>query len=335
MSRLAVLAAASLGVMGAVPAAGVGQSAPPRLELPVACQPGRDCFVQQYFDHEPAKGETAFRDYRCGPKAYDGHDGTDIRVPTRAAMLRGVGVRAAAAGTVKNVRNTVADHRGTAADIARAKGTECGNGVVLSHPGGYETQYCHMKQGSIVVQPGQAVAVGATLGQVGQTGEAAFPHLHFSIRAGADEIDPFAPQSTAGCGRGGPGLWSPAAAAALAYRSPEVLNAGFTSTAAVTAEAVEDAGLSLASGTGPALLAYVRAIGLEKGDRQQLRVTAPGGAAFAESPGPELARPRAQQLLFTGKRNSAGRFAPGVYQARYTVTRGGKLVLEHRFEIRL
>lgn len=334
MKRSALLAAAGLCAFSALPAASVGQSGPPRLELPVACQPGRDCFVQQYFDHDPAPGDTAFRDYRCGPKAYDGHDGTDIRVPTRAAMLRGVQVRAAAAGTVKNIRNTVADHRGMAADIARAKGTECGNGVVLSHLGGYETQYCHMKQGSISVRPGQTVAAGAPLGQVGQTGEAAFPHLHFSIRAGADEIDPFAPQSTAACGRGGAGLWSPAAAAALAYRSPEVLNAGFAA-APVTAETVEEGPIAGPTATGPALLAYVRAIGLEKGDQQQLRLTAPGGALLTGNAGPELARPRAQQLLFTGKRNSAGRFAPGVYQARYTVTRGGKLVLEHRFEVRL
>ena len=333
MSRFFLFAALGLGAVAAAPAT-MSQSGPPRLELPVACQVGKTCFVQQYFDHDPAAGQTAFRDYRCGPKAYDGHDGTDIRVPSRAAMQAGVGVRAAAAGTVKNIRNTVPDHRGSAADIAASKGTECGNGVVISHPGGYETQYCHMAQGSVGVKPGQTVAAGAPLGRVGQSGEAAFPHLHFGIRSGANEIDPFAPQSTAACGKGGAGLWSPSAAAALAYRSPEVINAGFAA-APVTPEAVEAGPIGAPSATSPALLAYVRAIGLEAGDVQQLRVTGPGGAVFSENAGPDLKVPRAQQVLFTGKRNSAGRFPSGVYRARYTVTRGGRLVLEHVTEARL
>ena len=334
MNPFLLVAALSLGALAQAPSAAVSQSGPPRLELPVACQPGRTCFIQQYFDHDPAAGQTAFRDYRCGPKAYDGHDGTDFRVPTRAAMLAGVQVRAAAAGVVKSVRNSVPDHTGTAADIAAAKKVECGNGVVVSHPGGYETQYCHMAQGSVGVRPGQTVSAGAPLGRVGQTGEAAFPHLHFGIRSGETEIDPFAPQATAACGKGGPGLWSPGAASALAYRSPEVMNAGFAS-APVTPETVEAGPITGPSPTSPALLAYVRAIGLEQGDGQQLRVSAPGGALFAENAGPELSRPRAQHLIFAGKRNSTGRFAPGTYEARYTVTRAGRVVLDHRFQVRL
>jgi hypothetical protein len=332
MNRLLLLPILGVAALGAAPAT-LGQSTRLQLELPVACQIGKTCFVQQYVDHDPGP---AARDYRCGPKVYDGHSGTDFRVPSRAAMTAGVGVRAAAGGVVKSVRDGQPDHRGAPGDIAAVKagGLECGNGVVITHVGGYETQYCHMKQGSVSVRPGQSVAAGAALGQVGHSGEAAFPHLHLSLRANGERIDPFSPAASNRCGQSGPSLWAPSAQAALIYRSPEVINAGFAG-GPVTPDSVEAGGIGPASATGPALVSYVRAIGLEAGDVQLLRVTAPDGKLFAETTGPELKIPRAQQMLFTGKRNSAGRFTPGVYRARYTVTRGGKLVLEHVAEARL
>lgn len=326
MLRLALPFALAMGALFA-PAA-LTQPAAPRLELPLAC-PGGRCVVQQYFDHDSGP---AARDHRCGAKAYDGHDGTDFRVPTRAAMLAGVAVRASAAGTVKGVRDGVPDHLGTDADVRAAKDRECGNGVVIAHPGGWETQYCHMKNGSIRVRQGQAVAAGAALGQVGQTGEAAFPHLHLGVRENGREIDPFSHGARPlGCGAGGRSLWSPAAAAALPYRAPEILNAGFAIDPVTMAE-VEAATTGPAPGAAsPSLLAFVRTIGLDAGDVQTLTVTGPGGFR-AEQTTPALARPRAQHFVFAGKRNTAGRWPPGAYQARYTVIRSGKVVLEHRFQ---
>ena len=74
------------------------------------------------------------------------------------------------------------------------RGQDCGNGVLVDHGDGWETQYCHMKQGSVRVTSGDAVGAGAVLGQIGQSGMAAFPHLHLSVRHNADKIDPFAPE---------------------------------------------------------------------------------------------------------------------------------------------
>ena len=48
------------------------------LELPVACEIGKVCNIQNYFDHDPGP---ARMDYACGRLGYDGHDGTDIRLP--------------------------------------------------------------------------------------------------------------------------------------------------------------------------------------------------------------------------------------------------------------
>ena len=111
------------------------------LAFPVACTPGEDCYLQNLFDHDPGPGA---QDAACGALAYDGHDGTDIALPTLAAQQAGVEVRAAAAGTVQGARDGMEDipqGRDNAPDVADR---ECGNGVLISHEDGWETQYCHM-----------------------------------------------------------------------------------------------------------------------------------------------------------------------------------------------
>ena len=50
----------------------------PAFVLPVACHPGKDCWVVNYVDVEPAMG--AARDFRCHARTYDGHKGTDFAV---------------------------------------------------------------------------------------------------------------------------------------------------------------------------------------------------------------------------------------------------------------
>jgi len=63
-----------------------------------------------------------------------------------------------------------------------------GNYVVIKHADGTQTLYAHMS--SISVQSGAQVTGGTRLGQVGQTGRAFGPHLHFEVYpAGAEPGD--------------------------------------------------------------------------------------------------------------------------------------------------
>ena len=94
-----------------------------------------------------------------------GHKGVDIAAPT------GTPIVASRAGTV-----TFAGSQ-----------SGYGNVVYLSHEKGVETRYAHMSK--ISVRRGLQVAQGATLGLVGQTGDATGPHVHVELRINGRGVD--------------------------------------------------------------------------------------------------------------------------------------------------
>ena len=97
------------------------------LALPIKCQPGLTCFFQNYVDHDASD---KVRDYRCGGRSYDGHDGTDIRIRNLEIQRQGVEVLAAAPGRVIGGRNDMEDISVKTAGKAAIAGKECGNGVM-------------------------------------------------------------------------------------------------------------------------------------------------------------------------------------------------------------
>ncbi len=64
-----------------------------------------------------------------------------------------------------------------------------GKYVQISHSGQLTTLYAQLDK--IVVQESEQVKEGDIIGQVGQTGAAEEPHLHFEIREKGDLVDPF------------------------------------------------------------------------------------------------------------------------------------------------
>lgn len=61
-----------------------------------------------------------------------------------------------------------------------------GNAIVLDLGDGQFAYYAHMKPGSVRVEAGDRVKRGQWLGQIGNLGDARWPHLHFQVTAGAD-----------------------------------------------------------------------------------------------------------------------------------------------------
>ncbi len=305
--------------LGGVLAASAGRAREPLFELPVACQLGATCFVQNYVDQAP--GPQA-RDFTCGPLTYDGHTGTDFRVPTLGDMRKGVPVLAAADGVVKAIRDGMADihvGRGGRESIA---GREAGNGIVLDHGDGWETQYSHLRLGSLRVKPGDRIRAGQEIALIGHSGLAEFPHVEFVVRHNGQSIDPFSGLAKeSSCGDIDRSLWSGTARDQLGYLAGGLLASGF---AAVKPdlETALDSGYADAeiNRQSSALVFWAAAWGLRKGDRETFRLIDPKGRVVAEGSF-TLDRDKAQWFRFVGRQRPAPGWPRGTYRGEYSVTR--------------
>jgi murein DD-endopeptidase MepM/ murein hydrolase activator NlpD len=63
-----------------------------------------------------------------------------------------------------------------------------GNMVEIDHGNGLATRYGHMSE--VLVEEGQEVQAGATLGRLGSTGRSTGPHLHYEVRVDGEPVDP-------------------------------------------------------------------------------------------------------------------------------------------------
>lgn len=284
------------------------------LALPVACSVGANCWVQQYADHDAGAGST---DYACGAASYDRHDGTDIRVLHTGVDMA---VLAAAAGRVKAVRDGVLDKLvKTPADLAAIKNIECGNGVVIDHGGGWETQSCHMRKGSITVKVGDFLHSGDRLGLIGFSGEAAFPHVHLTARKDGKVVDPFSADAMTDCKAVDRSLWSAFAQKALKYKASELLLMQWS--IAPYSEEDIDTGKIPALQPAPfeaALVVNAMAINLYKDDVVTLAMTVPGQDPAVSRV--VLPRNRAVQRLYAGKKRT-GEWPQGRYVAQFEIVR--------------
>ena len=290
----------------------------PLLSLPIDCNLGKTCFIQNYVDSDPSP---AASDHTCGTLTYDGHKGTDIRVATLAEMEAGITVLAAAPGTVRATRDGMPDIPSNAPDAPDLDGKDCGNGLVISHGDGWETQYCHMRRGSLVVEKGQRVAKGTALGLVGLSGKTVFPHIHMSLRHNGEVVDPFAPDAKGTCGPSDSTLWQDD----IAYQAGGLLDIGF-------AEGVPDfadikAGLpdpATLNADAAGLVLWGYAFGTREGDTMEFNITGPNG--WRHDQVVEFTRPQAQVFRASGRKQPQGGWPAGTYEGVVTFSRAGSVL---------
>ena len=172
------------------------------LGLPAQCAIGKDCFVQQYPDMD-AGPALPIRSAAPPPMtAMTVPISGCCRWPTwRAASL----FVAVADGTVLRMRDGEPDHLVTSeADRAVVADKECGNGMIVDLGSGFEVQYCHLREGSLAVKPGDPVKRGQKLGEIGASGLAQFPHVHLTVRRDGKAVDPATGRDlSAGCLKSG------------------------------------------------------------------------------------------------------------------------------------
>lgn len=299
------------------------------LHVPIDCDlTGPDCYIQQYVDLDPTTGVT---DYHCHGLSYEGHKGTDFAVPTRKHMKAGVPVIAAAPGTVASLRDGMPDTGFSDETSAAIKGRECGNGVVIRHADGWETQYCHLRQGSVAVTKGQQVQTGTPLGLIGQSGRATFPHVHLSVRKNGQKIDPFDPDGILTCtSPADSSLW----ADPPAYRPGGLIDIGFATTIpeydAIKAGTASQTDIKASA---PALVLYGFTFGTRKGD--VLRLTLEGPETTLITQDMTFKRPQAQSFRAIGKKRRNIPWPKGAYTGTATLIRNGAAIDTHSTQITL
>lgn len=311
----------------AVPIAAAQDPGAPKLSLPIACELGKTCFVQSYVDIDPGPG---VQDFACGSATYEGHKGVDFRLLSATETAKHIAVLASAEGTVKGVRDGMADifvSRGGGA--ASVKDRECGNGVVIDHGHGWETQYCHMLKGSVAVKPGDAVTRGQRLGDTGYSGFADFAHVHLQVRHNESIIDPFTGQpQNAVCLKdisAAAGLWQADTAKALAYTTGQAINAGFTLSLPETGTLEDQHAPEPPTATSAQLIFYARFINLRAGDQVRISVMGPDGFAVGNTSQP-MERAKATWLSYGGKKLTKSAWPAGQYAGKAELLRDGKSI---------
>jgi hypothetical protein len=317
-------------------ASGAGAAETPRFAWPLECTLDRECWTANYVDMDP-KADSA-KDFTCGPRTYEAHQGTDFALRSEAEMKAGVNVLAAMDGTVLRVRDGEPDTLKTPAQLEEIHkaNKDCGNGVYIDHAiagiKGLTTLYCHMKQGSIRVKPGEAVQAGAVLGQVGQSGYAEFPHLHFGILWEGAAVDPFTGlNSTDGCGGFKHSLWKDDVK--IAYSPAAIFEGGFRGdTPDFEAIKAGEAEPKFLSPAGKALVFWAGLFGVQAGDKITLFILDPNGAEFIRR---DIVQDvtRARQFYFAGRTLEGKTIPAGVWSGQITLERTGMTTQTRAFGV--
>lgn len=283
--------------------------------MPLDCTLNETCYIQNYVDRDPGPGAA---DYTCGTLSYDGHKGTDFALPSLAAMRAGVEVLAAAPGTVTATRDGMPD---TGLDGSDVEDRECGNGVLIRHGGGWETQYCHMKLDSIAVQIGQRVTKGTVLGQVGLSGKTQFPHVHLAVRHNGNVIDPFLTEpATCDATSPDPGLWQHP----IDYRPGGLIAVGLSTDLPDydTLKTTPPPTPSYLHADSPALVLWALGFGVQVGDVMTLHLLGPNGVVIDQ----EFTLDRAQAQVFRAYGHRGSDWPIGLYQGQIDLRRGDDLI---------
>ena len=125
----------------------------------------------------PVAGLSTDNIYNHSYPSYSGHTGVDVNID-----VEGRSVVAVKSGTVVT---------STALRYSNGNYRSYGEYIIINHHDGTMTLYAHMLPGSRTVSEGEEVSQGQVIGTVGSTGNSTGPHLHFEVRVGGSQVNPF------------------------------------------------------------------------------------------------------------------------------------------------
>ena len=279
------------------------------------CTFGEKCWIARYSDRARGKDKA---DYQCGRRTQNNHKGTDFAVANFGEMKRGVAVLAAADGTVLRTRNNMQDISVLETGQQSVKNKECGNAAIIEHVSGYTTQYCHMRQGSVSVKPGDQVKAGDKIGLLGLSGDTEYPHMHLNVRKDGKRIDPFDGQrlnTSCNSGNGSESLWKEQPP----YTGMDLMPLVFSSEPLTRKTRWNIQPDSLQT-DAPALIVTGIGWNIMVGDTWQFNIFRPDGSQATNR---RLTAKKNRQSQWYANRlfRPEGGFMPGVWKARLVVTR--------------
>lgn len=270
--------------------------------LPIKCELEKDCYIQNLPDLLENEDRA---DSFCQGATYNGHKGVDIRLLSLEDIKRNVPVIAPASGIVKALRDGAEDILAvTPEDKERVRGKECGNGIVISHEEGYESQLCHIKKNSISVQKGDRVEQGDTLGFVGTSGSSEFPHVHLSIRKNGQWIDPVSgqkPSSSCNITSTSETLFDAETIQYFSENTSRLMTSGISGNVIKHKELVRSGAPKAAVKGNEAIVGWAWFINLRKGDQIKFVLEGPQGV-ISENTTEPLDKHKATYSAFSGKR---------------------------------
>jgi len=293
----------------------------PRFAFPVDCTLGVDCWTINYMDVAPKEDEMS--DFMCQSKTTDGHQGTDFAIRSPLEMASGVDVLAAADGKILRVRNGESDTRKTEAEYEaiHKDNKDCGNGVLIDHGSGINTLYCHMKEDSMVVKPGQSVKEGQKIGEIGRSGYAEFPHLHFAIIWEEGYIDPFTGlMEKDGCGKMKQSLWKEP----VPYEPYSIFDGGFRGEMPDFEKIKQgDINPQIISSGSEAFVFWIGFYHARKGDELDMSIRGPGGEIFTDRHVVLDENRKRPFFYYIGRSLKDKTLSPGIYTGTATYRRAG------------
>lgn len=118
----------------------------------------------------------------CGFQGYKNHLGIDLGYRANEEYNK-------VYANCKGVVETVVD----GLDTMPLTAGSWGNYVLVKHPNGMYTRYCHLRKGTVKVKRGQTVDENTVLGIIGESGSVQGRHLHFEVQktvSSSTRIDP-------------------------------------------------------------------------------------------------------------------------------------------------
>jgi hypothetical protein len=298
--------------------------------FPIDCEIGVTCFAQQYVDVDESR---RYRDHNCRGLTSNNHKGTDIRIPDIKTMEKGVSVYAMADGTIKGLRDGQEDGLVYRGEAEIQPGNECGNALIIDHGNNWKTHYCHLKEGSIKIIRNQKVRQGQKIAEVGMSGAASYPQLHFEVRNAENTVDPYTGAlASEGCKVESSPLWRTEVLNQAIYYASGTLNRGFTDQVP-TAAGVEEGRYPESRPTlnSDRLSFYVRFFGLKTDDIQEMTLTGPDGTELATFNRKHEDLPKREHMEYLSIPRPEGGWSKGPYVADYSLIRYSQtMISEHQ-----